>query len=179
MNLLGWVLFVIFVAGCTKYINMGDDEGRTVQMHGCIMHDGVETQIALFDNGVDCSILDNNGYSALDYCVSYNRTNSSRLMMAYGCKINRLSEDLPIVRELVHEVPYSIFEAIRMRNIDYVKYLIDEVGVPVDARDVNGCPLIAYAILYDYQEILRLLIMRNCDIRIKFPKKCSELIKLS
>jgi ankyrin repeat protein len=65
----------------------------------------------LLDYGANCDKRDNKGYSALNYAIHYDRLDSFKILLAYGCNSSDLEipEEKNYFRDEMNKINHSVF----------------------------------------------------------------------
>lgn len=151
-------IIVLLVDG-THFVNKVNDKGETGLILAIISHGKQEMTNKLLEYGSDCNIKDNHGKTAVDYAIEFERLESLKILLAYGCN---------------DTTSKSVFYYTRKCDHEGLKELVEDSGISIDVVDGNRCTLFSLGIKYGCgEEFLLALINLDMDPNKEFPKSCS------
>ncbi len=124
--------------------NGSTEDGSTELMNAALENDS-ETIKRLIEDGVDLEEVDMNGYTALQWAVSYDQYNAAQVLLEAGANPNAIDYygDSPLIMAVVTE------------SVDMVNLLL-KYGADPTLRDSEGKTAYDYAVEYEVNDIISL-----------------------
>jgi len=162
----------------SNIIDNQDAKGNNLLMIAIQSHGNPEMVNVFFEYGTDCSIRNNEGFSATDIGLKMDRNEALKLMRVYGCE-DPIEEYQSVYFQMMDSVGlsenFNIFEQTKSCNSDRVEELLKISGISPDSTDKNGCTLLFWSIASDCLSVVSVLLNNGADPNKKFPMDCGDI----
>lgn len=137
-------------------VNRKNIQGKTALMYACI-ENNLDIASILLDNGADPNEKTSIGTTVFMKAVLKGSLSMLNLLLDYGANIN----DVDNMKE------NALFKSIDEKRTNISKFLIEDCNIDINCVNINGTNSIILATKRKEYEIVRLLLKKGIDTKIK------------